>query len=172
MSDVFKKRAKDFRCGSHVHVSPMNNLFTLAELKEIAFAIVTYEDHVCTILPLERRDHNFCKRNTQLSLVLQSHLKNGKSSQALKNVRAAIKRTRDAEELCELMQGETRHALWNFQNTTKGSGTIEFRGGCCLRGLVRTCRWITFVVAFISFALEQVSWMNMPSKYFSSPMSV
>jgi hypothetical protein len=132
----------------------------LVELKEIAFAIVNYEDYVFSILPLERQDHIFCRRNSQVSLVIKDHFKKGKSSQSINKVRSAIKSTRDTEQLCKLMQGETRHALWNFQNTNQTSGTIEFRGGCCLRSPLRTYHWIAFVVSFISLALEKVSDLN------------
>lgn len=87
-----------------------------------------------------------------------------RSSTSLRAIANEIKAKTNANELCSYMQAsiDNRKVLWNFQNTVSRpgyttSGTIEFRGGRHLRGKVRTLRWITFAIAFISMALGEVN---------------
>jgi hypothetical protein len=68
----------------------------------------------------------------------------------------------DLDELVEYMQ-DGRNVLWNFENLVvaknRGSGlsrTIEFRGGCCLRGNVKTKWWVVFTIGFIELVLSKV----------------
>jgi len=57
------------------------------------------------------------------------------------------------KDIADWMQGD-RYVLWNFANILpSGSGTVEFRGGAGMRGLIKT-RWlIAFVVGFIDFLI-------------------
>ncbi|KAF4957003.1 hypothetical protein FGADI_3415 [Fusarium gaditjirri] len=65
-----------------------------------------------------------------------------------------IKSAKSTTALKNIMQND-RYVLWNFDNIVPGSsGTIEFRGGRCLRGEIRTKRWIAFTIALIQALLN------------------
>jgi hypothetical protein len=164
MRAVYHMPRRLSRCGTHVHVSPGRSYFQLDELKAIAFAVIRYDDQVQQILPESRRDHPYCIRNTKHS----SQLRNKSNGQ----IALLINSVGDKEGLVKLMQGnkkKDRAVLWNFQNvarmpfntTETVTNTVEFRGGRCLRGPVRTKRWITFAVAFIVLAIKEVSRENL-----------
>ncbi|RXK34316.1 hypothetical protein BBD39_05645 [Arsenophonus endosymbiont of Bemisia tabaci Asia II 3] len=66
-------------------------------------------------------------------------------SEKVKEVQRIVSRT------IAYMQGEDRYALWNFHNIEEGgTGTIEFRRGRGVRGLVRTKWWISFMLASLT----------------------
>lgn len=171
MTKVFKIQ-QDTSCGSHIHVAPIGRKWTLDELKKIAFAVCIYESYVCAVLPSERRDNPHCERNSKIGTLMGGSLRQ-RSSTALRTISNQIKFKSNANELCAYMQGsiDNRKVLWNFQNTVSRvgyspSGTIEFRGGRHLRGKVRTLRWITFAIAFISMALGEVSHLGCGGELF------
>jgi hypothetical protein len=166
MTKVFKV-VKDTSCGSHIHVAPIGRRWTLEELKKIAFAVCIYETYVCAVLPSERRDNQHCERNSKVGTGMGNMLRQ-RSSASLRTIANNIKGKANANELCTYMQAsiDNRKVLWNFQNTVSRpgyttSGTIEFRGGRHLRGKVRTLRWITFAIAFISMALGEVHYLDL-----------
>jgi len=158
MRAVFHMPRRLLRCGSHVHVSPGRGFFHLDELKAIAFGVVWYDSQVQQVLPQSRRDYHYCTRNKKHS----PHL-NGKKTGEIATLINGVK---SKEKLVEIMQGLTkndRSVLWNFHNiarmsytTESATGTVEFRGGRCLRGPVRTKRWITFAVAFVIRTIQEV----------------
>ncbi|PCG94029.1 Putative amidoligase enzyme [Penicillium occitanis (nom. inval.)] len=157
MRAVFHMPRRVLRCGSHVHVSPGRGSFHLKELQAIAFAVVFYNDQVQQVLPQSRRNYHYCVPNKEHSRKLK-----GKSISA---VAALINAVQSKEKLVEIIQGlskKDRPVLWNFHNVTKmpfteepAIGTVEFRGGRCLRGPVRTKRWISFAVAFMILAIQE-----------------
>ena len=164
MSKVFKPVEKDISCGSHIHVAPIGRRWTLDELKKIAFAVCIYETYVCAVLPSERRNNQHCERNSKIGTRMGNTLRQ-RTSASLRTIANEIKAKANANDLCAYMQAsiDNRKVLWNFQNTLNRpgyttSGTVEFRGGRHLRGKVRTLRWITFAIAFISMALGEVSY--------------
>jgi hypothetical protein len=78
-------------------------------------------------------------------------------------VRDEISDIYDLDDLVDYMQ-DNMNVRWNFENLTRvkhgneePSGIIEFHGGRCLRGPVRTKRWIAFTIGFIELALTKVS---------------
>jgi hypothetical protein len=156
MRAVFHMPRRVLRCGSHVHVSPGRGSFHLKELQAIAFAVVFYDEQVQQVLPKSRRNYHYCVPNKKHS----RHLK-GKS---MSKVAASINAVKNMEKLVEIVQGlskRDRPVLWNFHNVTRmpfttepAIGTVEFRGGRCLRGPVRTKRWISFAIAFIILAIQ------------------
>ena len=156
---------KDTSCGGHVHVTPvsLNNKFALRSLKKIAFATVIYEDFITAMLPLSRRENQYCKVNSQsIDAGLHDTLACGKNATSLKKVATEIKRKANEVELYLYMQGN-RYVLWNFQNifpspkTGRCTGTVEFRGGNQFLGTRGTMAWVAFVLAFITLALQEVS---------------
>jgi len=148
-------------CGGHVHITPPTSScrFTLRDLKTIAFAIVISEDFVQAILPPIRRNNKYCAMNTRSDCGVKQLVRVGKSSVSFASVNAAIKNIASERDLCLFMQRD-RYVLWNFQNTFpqnngRCSGTLEFRGGSQFLTARGSLRWIAFVVAFITLALEE-----------------
>jgi hypothetical protein len=157
---------KNTTCGSHIHVAPIGRPYTLREVKSIAFACCFYEPYVVSLLPTERRDHPYCKRNSKVTTRM-GMLYRQRTSVALKIIANDIREKTSRGDVCKYIQNGLNHSdrgvLWNFQNlvnsTTEShspSGTIEFRGGRHLRGPVRTLRWITLAIVFISMAIHEV----------------
>lgn len=159
MSAVFHAPRRLQKCGSHVHVSPSRGAFRFSELKAIAFAVFFYDGQVQKILPANRRKNHYCYPNKKHS----PYLYHKKINQVLKS----IKNTEDKKELVKIVQGlskKDRPLLWNFHNITrmpfateKAIGTVEFRGGKYLRGPAKTKRWISFAVAFVVLAIQEVT---------------
>ena len=155
---VFHTPRRSSRCGSHVHVSPSRGHFNLKELQALAFAVVWYDDEVQQILHRCRRDSDYCRRNRAHSRELRD--KDISASATL------INNVSDKASLVGIIQGwdkEDRRTLWNFHNVTpkpnseqSSTGSVEFRGGRCLRGPVRTKRWIAFSIGFVILAIEEV----------------
>ncbi|KAK6335008.1 hypothetical protein TWF718_010450 [Orbilia javanica] len=149
MSSMFEVK-KSTTCGSHIHIAPWGEGFTLQQTKTIAFACCYYEPYVISLMPQERRDHPSCKRNSRASMRISSLFQAGQMSTIARVIRGQT----STQSLIECMQGDTRYVLWNFKPLL-GSGTIEFRGGRHLRGPNRTTAWITFVVLFVMLALKE-----------------
>lgn len=158
MRAVFHMPRRMLRCGSHVHVSPGRGSFHLTELQAIVCAVFFYDEQVQHVLPKGRRNHHYCVPNKRHSRYL--------SGKSMREVAALINAVQNKLELVKIVQGLTegdRPMLWNFHNVTvmpfttqPAIGTVEFRGGRCLRGPARTKRWISFAVAFIALAIQEV----------------
>lgn len=151
MSAVFHMPQRSPKCGSHIHISNTGaKSFSLDQLKTIAFGVVLYEPLISECLMSIRTTNGYCQPNSAASTKLRSC---GGPSDVARLIRGAANR----DDLVEVMQDD-RRVLWNFENVVRGkSGTIEFRGGRCLRGPVRTKRWIAFAVALIHAILDMVS---------------
>ncbi|KAI0506349.1 putative amidoligase enzyme-domain-containing protein [Xylaria bambusicola] len=144
MRAVFHMPERSPLCGSHIHISrSLGKRFTLSQLKSIAYGIVIYEPLIVSLLMSNRVNNKYCKVNTVNSSRLRQC---GSNTRAVAKL---IKSATDTEMLKDIMQ-DSRYVLWNFDNIVPGrSGTIEFRGGRCLRGEVRTKRWIAFTIAMV-----------------------
>ncbi|EPE08058.1 swim zinc finger domain protein [Ophiostoma piceae UAMH 11346] len=156
-SAVFKMPQHSVYCGSHFHISRgRHSAFTLRELKIIAFGIVFNEPLIDGMLVRERWGNPYCQRNRSVSWALNNTCCYGKAVLA-----GVINDIPDKVSLCHLMQAHSRHVLWNFQNTLPGkSGTIEFRGGPCLRGPAQTLAWAAFSVALVQWLLYKKHILN------------
>jgi len=149
---------KTASCGTHVHVAPWQRRYSLAEVRTIAFACCYYERYIVSCMPTERRDYDYCRRNSKV-VQRMGQLYRKKTRGGLAQIATDILATTNFNEIIIYMQGSAegnRRVLWNFRNLTS-SGTIEFRGGRHMRGSERTVRWISFVVVFILMALDEVS---------------
>ncbi|KAF3182999.1 hypothetical protein TWF788_005801 [Orbilia oligospora] len=150
MFEVKKNRS----CGSHIHVAPWRDKFTLKQAKTIAFACCYYEPCIVSLIPEERRDNAYCQRNSKIfpSSRMSLLFRNGDMAAIARDIKEVL----STESLIDYMQGESRYVLWNFKPlASPRTGTIEFRGGRHLRGPNRTISWITFVVVFVMLALEE-----------------
>ncbi|EGX46531.1 hypothetical protein AOL_s00109g103 [Orbilia oligospora ATCC 24927] len=125
MFEVKKNRS----CGSHIHVAPWRDKFTLKQAKTIAFACCYYDPYIISFMPEERRDHRYCQRNSKVSPKMSLPFENGDMAAIAKDTR----KLSSTESLIDYMQGEStesRYFLWNFQPLANPrTGTIEFRGG-------------------------------------------
>ncbi|KAI3324707.1 putative amidoligase enzyme-domain-containing protein [Xylariaceae sp. AK1471] len=149
MRAVFHMPEQSAKCGSHFHISRgWNNKFTLSQFKTIAYGIVIYEPLIIDLLMKTRTNNEYCRPNTENSPYLREC---GSNRVAIAEL---IESATNAEMLQKFMQKD-RYVLWNFGNIVPGrSGTIEFRGGRCLRGEIRTKRWIAFTIAIIHALLS------------------
>jgi hypothetical protein len=144
MRAVFHMPERSPKCGSHVHISPgQGKRFKLSTLKKMAYGIVLYEPLAMQLLMANRTNNQYCQPNSRNSAPLARCAGN----------RAAMARLIQSAATPEALRGvmqNNRYVLWNFDNIAAGkSGTVEFRGGRCLRGEVRTKRWIAFAVCFL-----------------------
>lgn len=144
-------------CGTHIHIAPIGRNYTLKEAKTIAFACCYYERYIISCLPEERRNHEYCRRNTQVATKM-GQLYEARTSRSLVQIASDLNTLSRFEDLITYMQGDNRRVLWNFHNLCYNSkGTIEFRGGRHLRGPIRSMAWITFAQVFVLMALDEVS---------------
>ncbi|KAI8626746.1 putative amidoligase enzyme-domain-containing protein [Xylariaceae sp. FL1651] len=159
---IFHTPDKSRLCGSHIHVSPFpRQQFDLIQLKCIAFGVVLFEPHLNQLLPCNRRNNKYCLANTKRSERLQTM--GAGDNEELYNIWYFIwHMIRGKQDLRDFMQkgsdpSKDRYVRWNFDNILEGrSGTIEFRGGQCLRGPAETKTWISFVLAFVQLCLAQL----------------
>lgn len=157
--EVFEHEFYNKSCGSHVHVKPGRQSYDMEGLRSIAYAVIVYEKHVLEFLPEERRRHDYCQPNTEVSPSLKQIFRRGRSRASYDDLRDQIYDIDTPEELCTFMQGDqegNRRVLWNFSNVSSGIGTVEFRGGPVLHTATRTIHWILFAVGFILLATEEV----------------
>lgn len=157
---VFVLETSNPTCGSHVHVKPSGPGYGMETLKKIAYAVIIYEKHVLEILPSERRTHDYCRPNTQVSPELVRLFENGRSKYSYEKVRQEIRKIDTFPRLCTFMQGNEdggRRVLWNFRNLLPSkSGTIEFRGISGVHSAQETIIWILFAVGFILLVSKEV----------------
>lgn len=148
---VFHMPERSSKCGGHIHITPSNRVWSNEQLQLIAIGVIFYEKQVLEMLPTSRRYKYYCMPNTKESTFIRDH-----------GIDATIRniRTSPRERIETLIQDE-RRVLWNLKNVTRDSGTIEFRGGRCLRGPCRTKRWIAFVIGFIELLLHFVSLLDL-----------
>ncbi|KZL78782.1 SWIM zinc finger domain protein [Colletotrichum tofieldiae] len=89
---VFQMPEASHRCGSHIHVSPSPlKMFSLSQLKRVAYGVVFYEPLVEEILPRSRRNHPYCKLNTEHSDELKTIIWSSQDTESsLRRVRHRI----------------------------------------------------------------------------------
>lgn len=170
---------KSVKSGLHIHISPGDSLgnrsrFHLDDYKAIAFGTVFFDAYIQDLLPVSRRENKYCMPNTKQSKYLL-----GKSIDHVKRQLESVKNPRD---LIKVMQGndlkKRRYVLWNFENIAckeghqpgSESGTVEFRGGPCVRKRSRTKKWIAFTIAFINLCRTEVSQMRTDSNHLCKSM--
>lgn len=159
MRAVFHMPERSSKCGSHIHISRgRGETFTLSQLKKIAYGVVLYEPLIFSLLMANRTNNQYCLPNSQNSLHLMACSGNWAETASL--IKGAI----SPAALKAVMQ-ENRYVLWNFENILPNkSGTVEFRGGRCLRGEVRTKRWIAFTISIVH-ALQTMDDISRPGTH-------
>ena len=169
---------KSVKPGFHIHVSPGRrggrSRFLLDEYKAIAFGTVFFDVCIYHLLPVIRRENEYCMANTTRSEFLRD--------KGIDVVKGLLDNVESERDLIKVMQGacpkQRRYVLWNFENIApkdgqqRGteSGTVEFRGGRGLRGEVKTKRWIAFTIVFIHLCQEMVRFMKTQSNPSRQPV--
>lgn len=120
----FGKVYIDNDCATHVHVSPrVEKQWSLEQLKQVAQAVLYFEEAFKAILAPSRRKHDHTKFNKA---------DNGKLDKlGFGECCKLVQKCTDADHLALLMQPSEsnfphvdRHYAWNFENTTKGEDKI------------------------------------------------
>lgn len=137
-------------CGFHVHLSPGDPSgdrvdWTLDELKNIAMAVVYFEDAFELLIPETRRGSKWHRPNRA-----QNQAFMGLSTE--KCLRR-IGEVRDAALLC-LMMHQSENSNWNFMNiyAPSGTGTVEFRQPPGVTGAAACLSWAELAVDFVQSA--------------------
>ena len=157
--NVFDLETNNPQCGTHVHIRPLYSDYSMQALKQIAYAVIVFEKHVLEILPESRRNHDYCKPNTNRSPKLENIFRGGRNVKSYATLRNEINRINTPAELCTFMQGDSdrsRYVLWNLENIIGQSGTIEFRGIPETHSGQEVVLWVLFAIGFILHAQEQV----------------
>lgn len=143
MRAVLHMPMRSAQSGTHIHIAPGSGThFYLSTLKRMTYGIVIYEPLILTLLMPDQVNMPNWRPNSQASEKLWQCRGNWASIAWL--IRSAV----NTRGLAQIMQ-DSRFVLWNFENIQPGkSGTIEFRGGWCLRGEASTRRLMPLPYAY------------------------
>jgi hypothetical protein len=150
------------QCSTHIHISPSEGSWTLAQVKRVAKAVLYYERSIDTLLPPERRQtiwaqsnrHNHITKDQSMA-TLFSWIDGASTIPYIALIMCAF--SKDSE----YGQGVGKTAdfphytfRWNFKPLTGGSkGTIEFRQPPGSSSAANTKLWVTFAASFIQGAV-------------------
>lgn len=150
-------------CGGHIHVSSHSKKWSTIQLRKVAVGIVVFEDFVEKMLPASRQGNGYCRKNSDSSTHLRAYTRMSSTEfQTFKSKVADANRN----TIHKLMQND-RKVLWNFAHAVEGgTGSIEFRGGRCLRGQNRTKAWVAFAVGYLHLLQSMVSFIQSSSAAF------
>ncbi|EMD85886.1 hypothetical protein COCC4DRAFT_155019 [Bipolaris maydis ATCC 48331] len=150
------------QCSTHVHISPTQGSWTLAQVKRVAKAVLYYERSIDTLLPQERRQNIWAQSNRhntvtkpQNMVTLFSWIDGARDIPYIALIMCAFSKDsqygRDVGKTQDFVHNVFR---WNFMPLTKGSmGTIEFRQPPGSSNAADTKLWITFAASFIQGAV-------------------
>ncbi|ROW07938.1 hypothetical protein VMCG_03427 [Cytospora schulzeri] len=137
-------------CGFHVHLSPGNSSYkrgdwTLEELKNIAMAVVYFEDAFEVLIPETRRGSKWHRPNRAQNRRFEKL----STKQCLRE----ISKVKDMQALCLLIH-QTKNSNWNFMNTyyPHGIGTVEFRQPPGVTDAAGCLTWAELAVDFVQSA--------------------
>ncbi|KAF3407440.1 hypothetical protein DPV78_000523 [Talaromyces pinophilus] len=143
--------------GLHVHVSPANGRWSLADLKRVAEAIVYFDEPLRTLFP----EHKYTKA------CLKSNLRDNPSFSTLlpgQSANSLVQNAQTIDELIDIMNPmkeedvrSRRTYAWNFTNNsenpsicaTLSKNTIEFRSPRSTTECKLIEQWIAFTVTFL-----------------------
>ena len=117
----------DEMCATHVHISPaIGEQWTLEQLKQLAKAIIYFNDALKAIYAPSRRNHDLTHSNKKDNYKLKSR-DVAESCELIDKCASKL-------DLLNLMQSplfniQTRDYAWNFENTVKKPGSKEKETG-------------------------------------------
>jgi hypothetical protein len=150
------------KCSTHVHISPSQGSWTLAQVKKVAKAVLYYERSIDTLLPQERRQNIWAQSNRyntitkpQTTATLLTWIDGARDIPYVALIMCAFSKDsqygRDVGQTQDFVHNVFR---WNFMPLTKGSmGTIEFRQPPGSSNAAATKLWVTFAASFIQGAV-------------------
>jgi hypothetical protein len=123
-------------------------------LKSIAKGIVTFEEAITLLLPVERNNCAWCRSNVKESKQLAAWF-DGVKTCGFRCIYDNIDAIQDHYSLCHIMS-PTRCTAWNFQNAAvpEACGTVEFRRLPQIPTAEALCHWMAFTMCFIKLALD------------------
>lgn len=143
---------QDSTCGFHVHISFNNGEYSLAQLRNIAKAIVFWEPATARCAPLSRRDAatSFCKSNIKAPLIADILRQHGPLA-GLSRVYERIEEL-PRDEVIEFIS-PSKHFAWNMIPAKDGHpGSIKFRRPPGVINAKKAKHWIAFTMSFIWMA--------------------
>jgi hypothetical protein len=157
------------QCSTHVHISPSQGSWTLAQVKRVAKAVLYYERSIDTLLPQARRQNIWAQSNRhnpitrpQTMTTLFTWIDGAKDIPSIAFIMCAFSKDsqygRDVGKTQDFVHNVFR---WNFMPLAKGSmGTIEFRQPPGSSNAAATKLWITFAASFIQGAVLYADSLN------------
>ena len=137
-------------CGFHVHLSPGSSSYergdwTLDELKNIAMAVIYFEDAFEVLIPETRRGSKWHRPNRSQNRSFESL----NTKQCLQK----ISKIKDIQSLCLLIH-QNKNSNWNFMNNyyPYGIGTVEFRQPPGVTNAAACLCWMELAINFIQSA--------------------
>ena len=141
----------DENCSTHIHISLIPN-YNLTDLKQIASAIIHFEEAFEALMPDHRRGNSFATSNWLGSPHLERQGRN--RTQSIE----AIAGAHDELELFRLIQGlDSNDFCWNFLSIFGEKGTIEFRQPPASLTLDETLTWAELAMNFIQASVQHRS---------------
>jgi hypothetical protein len=136
------------KCGTHVHMSPLEGIWPLIHLKKICRSVLWFEAAFEILVPESRRGNRYCKSNR-----LDNPKFLGKS---LKQCLVMIDDCQSNQDIADLMNNEgDRYYAWNFTNLYYGGKkTIEFRRGPGAEDSEGCISWVELAVSFVQAAIK------------------
>lgn len=160
------------QCSTHVHVSPAQGTWTLAQVKGVAMAAVYFERSIDALVPGYRRINHWCKSNRWNHCFQRLSM-----AQIFQEIQKQTTIEKVAERVCLCAKdsptgrginakGDFKHYTfrWNMASLASSKGTIEFRLPPPSANADQAISWIMFVVSFVRWAAQHAASKLDPSK--------
>lgn len=141
----------EFSCGFHVHISSATETWSLAQLRQMAKAVLFWEPRTARCAPPSRQDQvlGMCKSNVDNAVPAGVYLRS-KGFQAVCDHIENLGRDEIINFVCP-----DKYKAWNFRNCAEGGfGSIEFRRPPGVVDAKRAKHWIAFTMAFVEMAIQ------------------
>jgi hypothetical protein len=135
------------KCGTHIHMPPLQDIWLLLNLKKICHSVLWFEGAFEVLVPESRRRNHHCKSNRF------DNERFGNKTE--KHCLAMIDKCKSNHDVVDLMNdGGNRYFAWNFSNLYYGGKmTIEFRRAPGVEDSGGCLAWVEFAVSFVQAAI-------------------
>lgn len=147
---------RDTSCGFHVHISPATASYTLAQLRQMAKAVVFWEPATARCAPPSRQDCilGMCKSNVKLPVPVAFDLQQYGPWRGLQNAFDHIDNAATRDEIVHYVCTD-KYRAWNFNPCKEGGfGSIEFRRAPGVVDAKKSKHWIAFTMSFVEMAIQ------------------
>ena len=146
---------RETSCGFHIHISPVTRSYNLAQIRQLAKAIVFWERATAECSPPSRQDQilGFCTSNicqpVPVATALDTH-STWRGHQAAFDLIDNATRDQVVDYICP-----DKYRAWNvLPSKQDGFGSIEFRRAPGVVTAKQSKHWIAFTMAFIEMAMQ------------------